>query len=136
MARIQGTIHQVRRLRDEELKLAEKHLTRAVKARKDAQDSARRLQERQWDAALLAITDPERARKLAEYHPYLERDMLRDLGIARDAEEKGEFHLALAKRAVARVDRLTRRASRRQTPGLWILLQTCLRGHQSKRALR
>lgn len=131
---MQGTQHQLRKLRDDELRIAEGHVRDALKARKDAQDTARRLQERQWDAAFLALTDPERAAKLVEYHPYLERSMLRDIGIARDREEKAEFHLGQARKAAVQ---LTRRRHREKEPSdLMTLLRVCLQGWRNKRARR
>jgi hypothetical protein len=132
MARMKGTQQQLRRRRDEEIAAAEGFVKRALTHRKDAQDNARRLQEKQWDAAFLALTDPDRARKIAEYHPYLERSMLRDLGIARDAEEKAEFHLAQARQCIARLDH--RRYRERQPSGVLLLIRMCVLGWKRKRA--
>lgn len=134
MTRMQGTQRQLRKLRDDELRIAGEHIRDAVKARKGAQDTARRLQEKQWDAAYLGISDPERAERVTTYLPYLERSMLRDLGIARDREEKAEFHLTQARKAAAQLTR--RRYQEKEPSGLGMLIRMCLQGWRNKRARR
>lgn len=134
---MQGTLRQLRKLRDEEMAAAEGYVNRASKARKEAQDTARKLQERQWQVAFY-VDDPTsywtKHWKDSDFS-YLERSMLRDLSIARDAEEKAEFHLARSRKAAAALAKRERKATRRETPGLWTLLQVCLEGRRRRRAL-
>jgi hypothetical protein len=136
-AALKGTHAQLTRLRDESLRSAEKALTEAVKARKAAQSTARRLQENQWNLAYYSDqTEGYWARQRDHDHSYLERSMLRDLRIARDKEAQGEAYLATARKAAAAVAKRERKLVRRETPGLWMLFTTCLQGWRRKRALQ
>lgn len=139
MTRIKGTPAQLKRLRDDSFRDAEKALKLARNSRKAAQDTARNIQERQWNMAYHADRpDGYWARMREDKDPwsYLERSMLRDLNIARDAEEAAEVLLRKARQAAYQYTLTQKHYIEPPWEGLLTLIRMCRLGLKNKRARR
>lgn len=133
MGRIQGTVYQVRRLRDESLRYAELDSLALLGARTSFRANYLTLQRCEWDAAFWAKENPERSKGIGANVPRLRKYMANDAASIARLEAEVLDSLATARKAAAALAHAERKAAPRQAPDLWVLAVMCWRGWLAKR---
>jgi len=133
---MQGTQAQLRRLRDDSLRYAQRDTEALARTRTQFRAHYLGAQRCEWDAAFWAKENPERSKGIGANVPRLQKYMASDAATIARLEASAAEYLATARKAQYALHLQGPLSLVLPEPGWWTLVRMCWQGWRSGRVAR